>query len=97
MLFRAGRARDAFLLIVLMGIMSVTATSELGTQQFHILLRGADPDHGLEQRQALRLGARALRRRLELLEQENLLQGHDVQGRGLPNMREGIELADPFG
>ena len=41
MLFRAGRARDAFLLIVLMGIMSVTATSELGTQQWVDRILGA--------------------------------------------------------
>lgn len=33
-LFRTGRKRDAFLLIALMGIMSLTATSELGTQQW---------------------------------------------------------------
>ena len=41
MLFRAGRARDAFLLIVLMAIMSVTATSELGTQQWVDRILGA--------------------------------------------------------
>ena len=41
MLFRAGRARDALLLIVLMGIMSVTATSELGTQQWVDRILGA--------------------------------------------------------
>lgn len=41
MLFRAGRARDAALLIVLMGIMSVTATSELGTQQWVDRILGA--------------------------------------------------------
>ena len=41
MLFRAGRARDAALLVVLMGIMSVTATSELGTQQWVDRILGA--------------------------------------------------------
>ncbi|MEO1323130.1 MAG: MFS transporter [Pseudomonadota bacterium] len=41
MLFRAGRARDAFLLIVLMGLMSLTATSELGTQQWVDRILGA--------------------------------------------------------
>lgn len=41
MLFRAGRMRDAALLIVLMGIMSVTATSELGTQQWVDRILGA--------------------------------------------------------
>lgn len=41
MLFRAGRARDAALLIVLMGLMSVTATSELGTQQWVDRILGA--------------------------------------------------------
>ncbi|WP_379551471.1 MFS transporter [Erythrobacter sp. W53] len=41
MLFRAGRARDALLLIVLMAIMSVTATSELGTQQWVDRILGA--------------------------------------------------------
>ena len=41
MLFRAGRTRDAALLIVLMGIMSVTATSELGTQQWVDRILGA--------------------------------------------------------
>ena len=40
-LFRSGRARDAVLLIVLMGIMSVTATSELGTQQWVDRILGA--------------------------------------------------------
>lgn len=40
-LFRAGRTRDAALLIVLMGIMSVTATSELGTQQWVDRILGA--------------------------------------------------------
>lgn len=41
MLFRAGRMRDAALLIVLMGVMSVTATSELGTQQWVDRILGA--------------------------------------------------------
>ncbi|NQY97524.1 MAG: MFS transporter [Henriciella sp.] len=41
MLFRAGRARDAVLLLVLMGLMSVTATSELGTQQWVDRILGA--------------------------------------------------------
>lgn len=41
MLFRAGRARDAALLLVLMGLMSVTATSELGTQQWVDRILGA--------------------------------------------------------
>lgn len=41
MQFRAGRARDAFLLIVLMGLMSLTATSELGTQQWVDRILGA--------------------------------------------------------
>lgn len=41
MLLRAGRARDAFLLVVLMSIMSVTATSELGTQQWVDRILGA--------------------------------------------------------
>lgn len=41
MMFRAGRARDAALLIVLMGLMSVTATSELGTQQWVDRILGA--------------------------------------------------------
>jgi MFS family permease len=41
MLFRAGRARDAALLIVFMGLMSVTATSELGTQQWVDRILGA--------------------------------------------------------
>ncbi|MEO1188049.1 MAG: MFS transporter [Pseudomonadota bacterium] len=41
MMFRAGRARDAFLLIVLMGLMSLTATSELGTQQWVDRILGA--------------------------------------------------------
>ena len=41
MLFRAGRTRDAALLIVLMGVMSVTATSELGTQQWVDRILGA--------------------------------------------------------
>ena len=41
MLFRAGRARDAALLVVLMGIMSLTATSELGTQQWVDRILGA--------------------------------------------------------
>jgi len=41
MLLRAGRARDALLLIVLMGLMSVTATSELGTQQWVDRILGA--------------------------------------------------------
>ncbi|MHA7899914.1 MAG: MFS transporter [Henriciella sp.] len=41
MLFRAGRMRDAALLIILMGIMSVTATSELGTQQWVDRILGA--------------------------------------------------------
>ena len=41
MLFRSGRARDAALLIVLMAIMSVTATSELGTQQWVDRILGA--------------------------------------------------------
>jgi len=40
-LFRAGRARDAVLLIVLMGLMSITATSELGTQQWVDRILGA--------------------------------------------------------
>lgn len=41
MLFRAGRTRDALLLILLMAIMSVTATSELGTQQWVDRILGA--------------------------------------------------------
>ena len=41
MLFRAGRTRDALLLIALMAIMSVTATSELGTQQWVDRILGA--------------------------------------------------------
>ncbi|MCR9270070.1 MAG: MFS transporter [Hyphomonadaceae bacterium] len=41
MLFRAGRMRDAALLIILMGIMSITATSELGTQQWVDRILGA--------------------------------------------------------
>ncbi len=41
MLFRAGRARDALLLIVLMAVMSVTSTSELGTQQWVDRILGA--------------------------------------------------------
>ena len=41
MLFRSGRTRDALLLIVLMAIMSVTATSELGTQQWVDRILGA--------------------------------------------------------
>ena len=41
MLFRAGRIRDAVLLVVLMGIMSLTATSELGTQQWVDRILGA--------------------------------------------------------
>ena len=41
MLLRAGRARDALLLIVLMAIMSLTATSELGTQQWVDRILGA--------------------------------------------------------
>jgi len=41
MLFRAGRARDALLLIVLMAIMSITATAELGTQQWVDRILGA--------------------------------------------------------
>ena len=41
MLFRARRARDSLLLIVLMAIMSVTATSELGTQQWVDRILGA--------------------------------------------------------
>lgn len=41
MLFRSGRARDALLLLVLMAIMSVTATSELGTQQWVDRILGA--------------------------------------------------------
>lgn len=41
MMFRAGRARDAALLIVLMGLMSLTATSELGTQQWVDRILGA--------------------------------------------------------
>ena len=41
MLFRAGRTRDAVLLVILMGIMSVTATSELGTQQWVDRILGA--------------------------------------------------------
>lgn len=41
MLFRAGRARDAALLLVLMGLMSLTATSELGTQQWVDRILGA--------------------------------------------------------
>lgn len=41
MLFRAGRPRDALLLIVFMGVMSVTATSELGTQQWVDRILGA--------------------------------------------------------
>ncbi len=41
MLFRAGRARDAALLIVLMAIMSATSTSELGTQQWVDRILGA--------------------------------------------------------
>ena len=41
MLFRSGRARDAALLIVLMAIMSLTATSELGTQQWVDRILGA--------------------------------------------------------
>ena len=40
-LFRAGRARDAMLLIALMAIMSVTSTSELGTQQWVDRILGA--------------------------------------------------------
>ncbi|MEL7219584.1 MAG: MFS transporter, partial [Pseudomonadota bacterium] len=40
-LFRSGRARDAALLVVLMAIMSVTATSELGTQQWVDRILGA--------------------------------------------------------
>ncbi len=41
MLWRAGRARDALLLIVFMAIMSITATSELGTQQWVDRILGA--------------------------------------------------------
>jgi len=41
MLFRTGRKRDALLLLVLMGIMSITATSELGTQQWVDRILGA--------------------------------------------------------
>jgi MFS family permease len=41
MLLRTGRNRDAILLLVLMGIMSVTATSELGTQQWVDRILGA--------------------------------------------------------
>ncbi len=41
MLFRTGRKRDALLLLVLMGIMSLTATSELGTQQWVDRILGA--------------------------------------------------------
>ncbi|MEM9937685.1 MAG: MFS transporter [Pseudomonadota bacterium] len=41
MLFRTGRNRDAALLLVLMGIMSITATSELGTQQWVDRILGA--------------------------------------------------------
>lgn len=41
MLFRAGRTRDAALLIILMGLMSLTATSELGTQQWVDRILGA--------------------------------------------------------
>jgi MFS family permease len=41
MLFRAGRVRDAALLIVLMAVMSITATSELGTQQWVDRILGA--------------------------------------------------------
>lgn len=41
MLFRAGRTRDAALLVVLMAIMSITATSELGTQQWVDRILGA--------------------------------------------------------
>ncbi|MCK0127636.1 MFS transporter [Erythrobacter sp. F6033] len=41
MLFRAGRTRDALLLVLLMAIMSVTATSELGTQQWVDRILGA--------------------------------------------------------
>lgn len=40
-LFRAGRSRDALLLVVLMAIMSVTSTSELGTQQWVDRILGA--------------------------------------------------------
>ncbi len=41
MRFRTGRTRDAVLLIVLMGLMSLTATSELGTQQWVDRILGA--------------------------------------------------------
>jgi MFS family permease len=41
MLFRTGRTRDAAFLIVLMGLMSITATSELGTQQWVDRILGA--------------------------------------------------------
>lgn len=41
MLLRAGRVRDAALLVVLMAIMSITATSELGTQQWVDRILGA--------------------------------------------------------
>ncbi|MEO0550508.1 MAG: MFS transporter [Pseudomonadota bacterium] len=41
MLFRTGRSRDAALLLILMGIMSITATSELGTQQWVDRILGA--------------------------------------------------------
>lgn len=41
MLFRAGRSRDALLLVLLMAIMSITATSELGTQQWVDRILGA--------------------------------------------------------
>ncbi|NNU15480.1 MFS transporter [Parvularcula sp. ZS-1/3] len=39
--FRTGQTRDAALLLVLMGIMSITATSELGTQQWVDRILGA--------------------------------------------------------
>lgn len=39
--FRTGRVRDAVLLLVLMGVMSMTATSELGTQQWVDRILGA--------------------------------------------------------
>ena len=40
-LVRTGRTRDATLLIILMGLMSLTATSELGTQQWVDRILGA--------------------------------------------------------
>jgi MFS family permease len=40
-LFRTGQKRDAVLLLILMGLMSLTATSELGTQQWVDRILGA--------------------------------------------------------